>query len=349
MSEAIGPWGFPAGPHARLLVACGVSEPEPWRHAWERRLEACPPQGPGHPSVLWGLTLPLLERCAHPGGDRLLLGVNGPVGAGKTTLGRALRQLAAGLGLRLAVVSIDDAYLPWPERRRVLQGNPFGVDRVPPGSHDVPLLLERLAHWRSGGVLELPRFDKRLRGGAGDRCGWERLEADVLVLEGWLLGCRSLGPALEGRIAELGGRQALGLTEAEASWLVERWDGALAGYQPLWAELDGLWLIRPTDWRWPRRWRFQAEARQRRGGGAALGSAALEFLVNSSLRSLPPVLYQEPLWREVTHGDGGGPAGGIRWPEAVVLLDGRRRCRWSGTGRDAATQLSLSSAASSIG
>ncbi len=348
MNDAIGPWGFPAAPHARLLAACGVSEPEPWRRRWERQLATTAAPGPGHPSLLWGLTLPLLERCARGGGGRLLLGVNGPVGAGKTTLGRALQQLAAPLGLRLGVASIDDAYLPWLERRRSLRGNPFGVERVPPGSHDVALLLERLERWRSGGVLELPRFDKRLRGGAGDRCGWERLDVDVLVLEGWLLGCRSLGTALEGRIAALGGRETLGLNAPEASWLVERWDTALAGYLPLWAALDGLWLIRPSDWRWPRRWRFQAEARQRRAGGSSLSPVALDALVNASLRSLPPALYQDPLWREPPRPDDADRMG-CTGLEAVVLLDARRRCRWSGTGLDAGAQLSLSSAGSSIG
>jgi D-glycerate 3-kinase len=53
--------------------------------------------------------------------------------------------------------------------------------------------------------------------------------------------------------------------------------------------------MHPLDWRWPRRWRFQAEARQRRQGGNTLSATALDQLVRASLCSLPPELYQQPL------------------------------------------------------
>ena len=75
----------------------------------------------------------LLAECRRQiaAGRRPLLGLNGPVGAGKTTLSRLLQQGCAEAGLQLAVASIDDAYWPWPERQRRLAGNPFGVSRVP--------------------------------------------------------------------------------------------------------------------------------------------------------------------------------------------------------------------------
>ncbi len=358
---------FPSGPHRRLLAACGVEDPDSWAVAWRQRLEW---HGwrPGaidlSPSLVWGLALPLLARCAQGAGTgkRWLIGLNGPVGAGKTTLARCLEQLAPLLGSRLAVVSIDDAYRPWEERRNRLAGNPFGVDRVPPGSHDVALLLERIRIWREGGALDLPRFDKRLRQGSGDRSGWERLEADVLVLEGWLLGCRPLGSEeLARQLSKDRAARFTDLSPEEWLWL-PRWDEALAGYVPLWSELDALWQLRPTDWSLPRRWRFQAEARQRRRSGAGLDGAALNRLVRASLGSLPPDLYQDPLWREphlcAGQGREGRCADGCS-AEAVMLLDGRRRCRWSGTSLEARTegmgsgqdraQLSESSADSSIG
>ena len=146
--------------------------------------------------------LPLLERLrvwsveASAGRRRLpLIGLNGPVGAGKSTLGRQLEALAPRFGLRLMVASIDDLYLSWPERRERLAGNPFGVSRVPPGSHDLPLLLEALEQWRQRGVLRLPRFDKTLAGGQGDRAGWREGVCEALVLEGWLMGCRPVSEA----------------------------------------------------------------------------------------------------------------------------------------------------------
>ncbi len=173
----------------------------------------------------------------------------------------------------------------------------------------------------------LPRFDKTLRDGEGDRCGEQTLAAEALVLEGWLLGCRRLGDGLTAAAASAAGPWhgppidlgALGpLSPAEMAWL-PRWDQALEAYRPLGdpalALVDELWVLRPHHWGLPLRWRLQAEARQRRGGGAALGGAAVAGLVRASLASLPPALYQEPV---------------VVRADAVARLDGRRRCLWAG-------------------
>lgn len=289
------------------------------------------------------------------GPARPLLLLNGPVGAGKSTLARLVQARAAEQGLRLAVASIDDLYLPWPERQQQLAGNPFGVGRVPPGSHDVPLLCRSLERWRRGELLRLPCFDKTLAGGEGDRSGWQEQEADALLLEGWLLGCRALGAD--------GVTQAQPdlheLTEAERAWL-PRWDQELAAWEAVHREAVGLWLLRPRSWTLPRRWRFQAEARQRRAGGGWLAPAKLEALVRATLHALPPQLYQDPLaapvvgWERTMGGAcqanrGRDPAD--LTPESLPLLgavelDGRRRvCR---TWRREA-QASASSASSAIG
>ena len=281
---------------------------------------------------------------------RPVLLVNGPVGAGKSTLVRQLASLAPAQGLRLAVGSIDDAYLPLPERLNHLEGNPFGVTRVPPGSHDVDLLVDRIKAWRGGSSLRLPRFDKTLAAGQGDRCGDSEEAADALVLEGWLMGCRPLGQdVLATGLAQL---QDWNLSEAERNWL-PRWDRELERYQPLWRIADGLWVLRPRRWSLARRWRFQAEARQRRAGGAWLAPEELERLVRSSLHSLPPPLYQDPLVAGFDGGieanqdpspSGNDPAGDLPIV-GVTQLDGRRR--WELLDHPA--QLSLSSSSSAIG
>lgn len=266
------------------------------------------------PGLLGQFILPLLERLRLLAADgrRPLLLLNAPVGAGKTTLSGLLRQLAPEQGLRLAVASIDDAYLPWQERLEAMAGNPFGVTRVPPGSHDPQLLCDLIDRWRNGEPLELPRFDKTLRNGQGDRAAGVCLHADALLLEGWLLGCKPLGSALGAALARQEDQElsaALWLRPLERAWL-PRWDQALEAYQPLWARSDGLWLLRPQRWSLPRRWRFQAEARQRRRGGSSLSAAALDQLVRASLCSLPPQLYQDPL---------------LQRAEMAALIDGRRR------------------------
>ncbi|CAK6695155.1 phosphoribulokinase [Synechococcus sp. BA-124 BA4] len=331
MSAPHRPWCFPPEPHRRLLARCGVSDPFAWEEEWRQRLGAW--QGPPHPSLLWGLILPLLSSCLPwPDGGGAgrrpprLIGLNGPVGAGKTTLGRELERLAPSLGLRLVVVSIDDAYLPFEQRLQRLAGNPFGVSRVPPGSHDVPLLLECLRRWRSGEPLRLPRFDKRLLAGQGDRAGWRRFEAvDVLVLEGWLVGCRALGEAaLRTAMARPQMKWSHPLSAEELAWL-PRWDRNLQHYQPLWTQLDGLWLLRPVRWSLPLRWRLQAEARQRRSSGQALRASEVAAMVRATLTSLPPELYQDGLAGQAEE----SPAA-----TALIRLDGQRRCIWSGPAHD---------------
>jgi D-glycerate 3-kinase len=301
-------------------------------------LESSSPQPKLDPALERHLVRPLLGELARlaegaaGGGRRPVVALNGPVGAGKTTLGRVLLERAEALGVHLAVASIDDFYLPWPARQRALVGNPFGVSRVPPGSHDVTLALAAVQAWRAGGPLCLPRFDKALRAGQGDQAGTVEVAADALLLEGWLLGCQPLGVAPLERALQSGILD--GLTPQERAWL-PRWDRLLQGYQPLWRQCDQLWLLRPQSWTWPRRWRFQAEAQQRGRGFAWLQPSELNGLVRASLCSLPPALYQDPL---------------ISQSKGYALLDRRRR--WIGGGVNPGSetdQLSASSPSSSTG
>ena len=267
----------------------------------------------------------LLELCRRQlaQGRPAVLGLNGPVGSGKTTLSLRLQHRFAEVGLRLAVVSIDDAYLPWPERLEAMAGNPFGVTRVPPGSHAPAVLRECIMRWhgRADGVLHLPRFDKTLRQGEGDRCAEWRGQADALLVEGWLLGCQPL-PEQQACTAMAALPE---LNAAERLWAM-RCNQALQDYQPLWQQLDQLVQLWPRHWWLPKRWRFQAEAKQRRSGGGWLPGAALQGLVDASLKSLPPSLYQEPV---------------LARADWVRVLDGRRRSVWEGSGAAALPHLQL--------
>lgn len=307
--------------------------------------DSTPEPAPGSPAALSAASRPeaaaepdpltelLLRRASHciTAGHRPVLGLNGPVGAGKTTLARQLRGAFAAAGLQLAVASIDDAYLPLPLRRRRMAANPFGVSRVPPGSHDPGALLDpiqrwRRLPWRAPGVatapLRLPRFDKRICGGDGDRVADWLGEADALLLEGWMLGCRRLPLAT---LRSWPGLAAL--DDPQRRWLV-RCNRSLEGYAGLWDALDARVVLWPQDWRLPLRWRLQAEARQRRAGGGWLGAMELERMIQATLRSLPPELHQQPLLATAC------------W---VRELDGRRRCRWQGSGAAMAERLAQSS------
>jgi len=263
--------------------------------------------------LLHGLVPPMIDhlqqRCSDQPARRPVLALQAPVGAGKSTLASQAQAQAASVGLRLAVASIDDAYLSWTERQRRLAGNPFGVNRVPPGSHDPGLVAAAITAWRAGGPLVLPRFDKTLRQGQGDRSGWQRWpDADALLLEGWLVGYEAVGPA---RISRWLAEHPHDLNDAEQAWLAQ-WDRALTHYQPLWQCCDSFWMLKPEQGSSVLRWRLQAEARQRRRGGQTLSAAEIAALVRASQASLPAALYLPALEERAV---------------AIARLDGRRRCR----------------------
>ena len=295
------------------------------RTQWSARLQRLETPPAMDPLLLSDLVLPLLswleQRCADRQ-HRVVIGLTAPVGCGKSTLAGQLVQLARLLPLRLAVASIDDAYRPWAERCERLAGNPFGVNRVPPGSHDPAVLTAAIAAWREGGPLCLPRFDKRRNQGHGDRTAAITVAADALLLEGWLVGVE---PMAEARLNGWLSSEVRDLSDAERHWL-PRWNGALEDYRPLWACCDGFWVLQPDHWSRVVRWRLQAEARQRRQGQGAMTAREVRSLVRASLASLPPGLYHPALFKRAM---------------AVATLDGRRRCLRVETGAQASVSSSL--------
>lgn len=307
------------------------------RAQWSERLQRLEQPLAIDPVLLWDLVLPLLSwlehRCAGRQ-RRVVIGLTAPVGSGKTTLAGQLAELAGLLPLRLAVASIDDAYRPWSERRQRLAGNPFGVNRVPPGSHDPDLFTAAIAAWREGAALHLPRFDKRLNQGHGDRAEPITVRADALLIEGWLMGYQPVSAA---RLDSWLLSTSMDLSDAERRWL-PCWNRALEAYQSLWTSCDGFWVLQPQRWTQVKRWRLQAESRQRRQGlvattgkGGITGKAAMTAsdvsrLVRASLASLPPALYHQDL---------------LPCAELVATLDGRRRCLRVESGAQASVSSSL--------
>lgn len=193
----------------------------------------------------------------------LVVGIQAPQGCGKTTLVAELETLLASVGLRAASVSVDDFYLTFEGQQRLaseFEGNPLLELRGNAGSHDLELgsaTLDRLLKGEEEQIA-LPRYDKSLHGGRGDRApesSWPSVSTpvDVVLFEGWMLGFRPVGA-----------EQA-----AKVSPHLPAVDEFLERYEAEWDRRCDSWLmIRATNG--PScvyRWRLQAERQLRAATG----------------------------------------------------------------------------------
>lgn len=192
---------------------------------------------------------------------RLVIGVCGAQGSGKTTLcadlAAALEREQSG---RVAVLSIDDLYLPASERLRLAQQiHPLLRTRGVPGTHEVSLGIELVhALQRAGPTTHtpLPRFDK-LSDERLPMRNWPRFvgSADVVLLEGWCVGARAqpaseLAPPVNALERE---------EDREGRWR-QYVNAQLAGpYQALFGLLDRLVLLRAPSFDVVFQWRRQQE------------------------------------------------------------------------------------------
>ncbi|MGL4541402.1 MAG: kinase, partial [Polymorphobacter sp.] len=170
-----------------------------------------------------------------------LIGIAGPQGSGKSTLAAALAtRLKDGFGLRVAVLGLDDLYLP-KAARAALAGevHPLLATRGVPGTHDVALGHKLIAALLNGDALvALPVFDKS----RDDRALEPRLvdaPVDVLLFEGWCIGARPQSVAA--LVRPVNALEA----QADPHGIWRRWVNArlAADYAPLFAQADALvWL-----------------------------------------------------------------------------------------------------------
>lgn len=219
-------------------------------------------------------------RADHPG--MLTVGVSGAQGSGKTTLALFLEFILERLGLRTALLSIDDLYLTWDERRRRRRKNDenpyYNVSRGNPGTHNVRQgieLIDALANAGNDAVTPLPAFDKAARDGEGDAwplADWPRFRGrpDVLILEGWCVGMRRLEPETMTRLLRAV-PEALAFAEAHdpTGRFGREVNERLAGYEPLFDRLDRLIFLKITSLDKVLEWRTkqERELRERVGRG----------------------------------------------------------------------------------
>ena len=283
---------LPPADQIRLLNHLGVADPQIWEAAWkasgvvDNTLHLWPSKASS--DWLWSLALPLLTDMQSHQGQRWLIGLSALPGCGKTSLGRWLEAAAVRLDLSVQVVSIDDFYLPGDALEQSMRGNPWGVPRALPGSHELKLLSETLQQWKAGGDVQMPMFDKSLREGRGDRSGWRLCDADVLLFEGWFVGTQPspgdpIDPINNGdfdppmRDEEWAARQMVQLK--------------LKDYQPIWERLDTLWQLRPLQWNSPEIWKRQQEQQMLQERGVSLSARDLDGFIRMIATAIPEASF----------------------------------------------------------
>jgi len=198
--------------------------------------------------------LQTLEKAERP----FLLGINGPQGAGKSTLSAKLCSVLGEKGLRALTISIDDFYLTRHFQVQLAAkypGNRYLQQRGYPGTHDIPLGTKTLK------TLNLiPRYDKSAHEGKGDRmpeAKWTPVsgDLDLVILEGWMLGFTPV-PA-----AQLPNQDFRVINEFLPSY--GAWHDLLHGFLQL----------KPDDHRHVLTWRVEAEEKMKASGKPGMTKA----------------------------------------------------------------------------
>ena len=246
-----------------------------------------------------------VEQIGRAARRPLVVGLQAPQGAGKTTIATRLLAALPELGLRGASVSVDDFYLTRAEQLALAAahpGNPYLEHRGYPGTHDIDLGERTLAALRglgTGPSTRVPVYDKSLHGGRGDRAPeaeWREVTGpvDLVILEGWMLGFE---PIAESQ-----------LPDPRLSFP----NRALAGYDRWHRHLDAFIVLRPLDWNYAVKWRVEAEENMKAQGKPGLSREAIEDYVR---RFLPAYA----VWA-------GRPPARIRHGQTLVVeIDEQRR------------------------
>ena len=254
--------------------------------------------------LLWTFWIPFAQQlsAAQKALDRpFIQGILGGQGTGKTTLTQILTLILGQMGQRCAALSIDDLYLTYEERLQVQRSDPRLVWRGPPGTHDLQLGIDTLSALKTappGSQVSLPRFDKSLHQGAGDRTQPIHLPAPTIVLfEGWFVGAMPLDDALftDKRI-----NLPSPIDTPEDRQFARDMNRQLRQYLPLWDLLDSLAVLALEDYRLSYEWRLQAEQQMRADGKAGLSDAAIARFVTYFWRALHPELYVSPFAKTAT-------------------------------------------------
>ena len=216
----------------------------------------------------------------------IAVGLSGAQGSGKTTMAARVVDRLGRVGLRAAILSLDDFYLTRSERSELGRTvHPLLATRGVPGTHDIGPLAAALDALLADRPAAVPIFDK----GLDDRAGWRTIEGvpDVILLEGWCVGAQ---PEPKQRLATP--VNALEREEdADATWRAWVNHRLATDYAELFARLSLRILLRAPDFGVVLRWRTEQERDLLFGG---MGTLQMKRFIDHYERITRWMLEDEP-------------------------------------------------------
>ena len=251
---------FPFDKFEKLIINIGWESLDDWISFWNSQKNILSIDQFWNNKVnddwIWGLALPLLSQAYefhNKFSERKIIGISALPGTGKTTLGKWLEAISLKLNFKIAVISIDDFYLPSDEMKLAIKNNPWNVSRGFPGSHSVKLMHEKLLSWKTNGDLNVPVFDKSLRNGLGDRSHWRSDNPDLLILEGWFLGIEPLSIDINDQSIK---SSMLNSQESIYRLKIQK---NLYEYLDVWSLVDNIWHLKPLKFEYMNMWKTNQE------------------------------------------------------------------------------------------
>ena len=279
---------FPLDKFENLIIDIGWESLDDWINFWNDQNKILSIDQFWNNKVnddwIWGLALPLLSQAykLHNNfSDRKIIGLSALPGTGKTTLGEWLESISLKLNFKIAVISIDDFYLPSDEMKLAIKNNPWNVSRGFPGSHSVKLMHEKLLSWKNNGELNVPVFDKSLRNGLGDRSHWRSDNPDLLILEGWFLGIEPGSIDINDQPIK-----ASQLSSYESFYRLKIQKN-LNKYLNVWNLLDNIWHLKPLKFEYMNNWKSNQEKEMFLKKGNALQDDQLSNFLRMLNVSIP--------------------------------------------------------------
>jgi len=279
---------FPFDKFEKLIIDIGWKSLDDWFNFWNNQRSILSIDQYWNNKVsddwIWGLALPLLSQAYkfhNNFSDRKIIGISALPGTGKTTLGLWLEAISLKLNFKIAVISIDDFYLPSDEMKLAINNNPWNVSRGFPGSHSVKLMHEKLLNWKINGELNVPVFDKSLRNGLGDRSHWRSDNPDLLILEGWFLGIEPCPSDFNYQ-----NMNSEDLSPHESSYRFNIQNN-LNNYLDVWSLIDNIWHLKPLKIEYLNRWKTNQENEMFLKRGNALKDEKLSNFLRMLNVSIP--------------------------------------------------------------